>query len=129
MTADLTILPVGGGAHLGTMLADVLKEIRRRGIVYQLTGTTTCLEGTWDQIMDVARLSHEISRRHAPHIVTMLRIEDDIEGTDGLEANVAAVEKLAGEQLNAALPHTGILVSSEPPEASAITPGAKAEPT
>lgn len=82
------------------MLADVLKEIRRRGIVYQLTGTTTCLEGTWDQIMDVARLSHEISRRHAPHIVTMLRIEDDIEGSDGLKANVAAVEELAGEEFN-----------------------------
>src|SRR3954465_16056718 len=104
MTADLTILPVGGGAHLGTMLADVLSEIRRRGIVYQLTGTTTCLEGTWDQIMDVARLSHEISRRHAPHIVTMLRIEDDIEGTDGLEANRAAVGKLAGEDFNHAPP-------------------------
>lgn len=100
MTADLTILPVGGGAHLGTMLADVLKEIRRRGVAYQLTGTTTCLEGTWDQIMEIARLSHEISRRHAPHIVTMLRIEDDIEGTDGLKANVASVEELAGEQFN-----------------------------
>ena len=100
MTADLTILPVGGGAHLGTMLADVLKEIRRRGVVYQLTGTTTCLEGTWDQIMDIARVSHEISRRHAPHIMTMLRIEDDIEGHDGLDANVAAVEELAGEAFN-----------------------------
>lgn len=100
MTADLTILPVGGGAHLGTMLADVLKEVRRRGIVYQLTGTTTCLEGTWDQIMEIARACHDISRRHAPHIVTMLRIEDDIEGHDGLDANVAAVEELAGERFN-----------------------------
>ncbi len=119
MTADLTILPVGGGAHLGTMLADVLKEIRRRGIVYQLTGTTTCLEGTWEQIMDVARLSHEISRRHAPHIVTMLRIEDDIEGTDGLEANVAAVEKLAGEEFNHEPP------ASSPPFKVLAPPAAK----
>jgi uncharacterized protein (TIGR00106 family) len=106
MTADLTILPVGGGAHLGTMLADVLKEIRRRGIAYQLTGTTTCLEGTWDQIMEITRLSHEISRRHAPHIVTLLRIEDDIEGSDGLIANVAAVEKIAGEEFNHEAPAT-----------------------
>lgn len=118
MTADLTILPVGGGAHLGTMLADVLKEIRRRGIVYQLTGTTTCLEGTWDQIMEVARLSHDISRRHAPHIVTMLRIEDDIEGSDGLKANVAAVEEIAGEEFNHdAPPGTPTLKVIEPPAA------------
>jgi uncharacterized protein YqgV (UPF0045/DUF77 family) len=116
MTADLTILPVGGGAHLGTLLADVLKEIRRRGIVYQLTGTTTCLEGTWEQIMDIARLSHEIGRRHAPHIVTMLRIEDDIEGSDGLIANVAAVEKIAGEEFNHEAPasHPPFKVISPP---------------
>lgn len=106
MTADLTILPVSSNAHLGTMLADVLKEIRRRGVVYQLTGTTTCLEGTWDQIMEVARFSHEVARRHAPHIVTLLRIEDDIEGSDGLDVAVATVEELAGEKLNTAVPHS-----------------------
>ena len=122
MTAALTILPVGGGAHLGTMLADVLKEIRRRGIVYQLTGTTTCLEGTWEQIMDVARLSHEISRRHAPHIVTMLRIEDDIEGSDGLKANVAAVEELAGEEFNHEAP------TGSPPVLRVIDPPAAQSP-
>ncbi len=100
MTADLTILPVGGGAHLGTLLADVLKEIRRQGVTYQLTGTTTCLEGTWDQITAVARACHDIGRKHAPHIVTMLRIEDDIEGSNDLQASVAAVEKIAGEKFN-----------------------------
>ncbi len=117
MTADLTILPVGGGAHLGTMLADVLKEVRRRGIVYQLTGTTTCLEGTWEQIMETTRSCHEISRHHAPHIVTLLRIEDDIEGSSGLQANVAAVEKLAGEEFNSRPPS-----QTEAPVNAPVTP-------
>jgi uncharacterized protein (TIGR00106 family) len=115
MTADLTILPVGGGAHLGTMLADVLKEIRRQGVVYQLTGTTTCLEGTWEQITTVARACHEIGRKHAPHIVTMLRIEDDIEGSNNLQAAIAAVESLAGEKFDSRppLPAEGVIL--EPP--------------
>lgn len=104
MIADLTILPVGSTAHLATMLAEVLQEIRRSGVVYQLTGTTTCLEGSWDQIMDTARRCHEISRHHAPHIVTLLRIEDDIEGSNGLKANVASVEQEAGEGFVTALP-------------------------
>lgn len=104
MTADLTILPVGGGAHLGTLLADVLKEIRRQGVVYQLTGTTTCLEGSWEQITNVARACHEISRKHAPHIVTMLRIEDDVEGSNNLQAGIEAVEQLAGEKFNSRPP-------------------------
>jgi uncharacterized protein (TIGR00106 family) len=104
MTADLTILPVGGGAHLGTLLADVLKEIRRQGVVYQLTGTTTCLEGSWEQITTVARACHEIGRKHSPHVVTMLRIEDDIEGSNDLLASVQAVEELAGEHFNSTPP-------------------------
>jgi uncharacterized protein (TIGR00106 family) len=104
MTADLTILPVGGGAHLGTVLADVLKEIRRHGITYQLTGTTTCLEGTWEQITAVARACHDICRKHAPHVVTMLRIEDDIEGSNDLQGSIEAVEELAGEKFNSQPP-------------------------
>ena len=104
MTADLTLLPVGGGAHLGSMLADVLKGIRRQGIVYQLTGTTTCLQGSWDEIMAAAKVCHEIGRSHAPHVVTLLRIEDDIEGGNDLPAAIAAVEELAGEKFNSRPP-------------------------
>lgn len=122
MTADLTILPVGGGAHLGTLLADVLKEIRRQGVVYQLTGTTTCLEGSWEQITTVARACHEIGRHHAPHVVTMLRIEDDIEGSNELQASIAAVEKLAGEKFNHAPPHPAEVITAAPAAAPAANP-------
>jgi uncharacterized protein (TIGR00106 family) len=118
MTADLTILPVGGGAHLGTMLADVLKEIRRQGVVYQLTGTTTCLEGSWEQITTAARACHEIGRKHAPHVVTMLRIEDDIEGSNELAASIAAVENLAGEKFN----------NAPPPPEKGVTAAVEASP-
>ena len=120
MTADLTILPVGGGAHLGTLLADVLKEIRRQGVVYQLTGTTTCLEGSWEQITTVARACHEIARKHAPHVVTMLRIEDDIEGSNDLGASIAAVENLAGENFNHAAPPPGETITTVPQVSPAV---------
>lgn len=121
MTADLTILPVGGGAHLGTMLADILKEIRRQGVVYQLTGTTTCLEGSWEQIAAAARAGHEIARKHAPHVVTMLRIEDDIEGSNELGASIAAVEELAGEKFNAAPPAPAPAIMAAPAVSPATT--------
>jgi uncharacterized protein (TIGR00106 family) len=104
MTADLTILPVGSNAHVATVLADVLKEIRRRGIIYQLTGTTTCLEGSWDEITSTAKACHEIGRRHAPHVVTLIRIEDDLEGSNDLQASIEAVESLAGEDFNSTPP-------------------------
>jgi uncharacterized protein (TIGR00106 family) len=104
MTADLTILPVGSNAHVATVLADVLKEIRRRGIIYQLTGTTTCLEGSWDEITSTAKACHAIGRRHAPHVVTLIRIEDDLEGSNDLQASIEAVESLAGEDFDSTSP-------------------------
>jgi uncharacterized protein (TIGR00106 family) len=104
MTADLTILPVGGNAHLATVLADVLKAVRRQGVTYQLTGTTTCLEGTWDQIVSTARHCHDVARSHAPHVVTLLRIEDDIEGHNDLQSSIAAVKELAQEDFNSRPP-------------------------
>lgn len=111
MTADLTILPIGGNAHAGTVVAEALKALRRLGIPYQLTGTTTCLQGTWEQITAAAKLCHEIGRKHTPHVVTMLRIEDDIEGGNSLQASVAAVEELAGEKFNQQPPEEPVRVS------------------
>jgi uncharacterized protein YqgV (UPF0045/DUF77 family) len=107
MTADLTILPGGSNAHVATVLAEVLHEIRQRGIIYQLTGTTTCLEGTWEQITGTAKACHAIVRRHAPHVVTLLRIEDDLEGSNELQASIHAVEAIAGEEFNSVPPVIG----------------------
>jgi uncharacterized protein (TIGR00106 family) len=104
MTADLTIIPVGGGAHLGTVLADVLREIRRQGIVYQLTGTTTCLQGSWDEITAVAKACHAIGRSHTAHIVTLIRIEDDALGGNELQASIDSVKEIAGEKINSLPP-------------------------
>ncbi|HYC69793.1 MAG TPA: thiamine-binding protein [Opitutaceae bacterium] len=119
MTADLTILPVGGNAHLGTVLADVLKAVRRQGITYQLTGTTTCLEGSWEQIVATARQCHDVARSHAPHVVTMLRIEDDIEGHNDLQSSIEAVKDLAEENFNSRPP------AEAPPMVKAEAPPAR----
>ena len=99
MLADLTILPIGSNAHTSETLAEVLKAIDSSGIAYQLTPTTTCLEGSWDKIMNVTRLCHEVARRHHSHVVTEIRIEDD--GDNGmLRHNLESVESHAGRTFN-----------------------------
>lgn len=97
MLADLTIIPIGSSAHTSETLAEVLQAIDSSGIAYQLTPTTTCLEGPWDKIMNVARLCHEIARRHHAHVVTEIRLEDD--GEHGmLRQNLESVESHAGRR-------------------------------
>jgi uncharacterized protein (TIGR00106 family) len=97
MLADLTIIPVGGDAHTSGLLADVLKAVESSGLQYQLTPSSTCIEGSWDQLTDVAKKCHEIARKSANHVVTMLRIEDDASGGDMLKGNIASVEQKAGQ--------------------------------
>jgi len=100
MLADLTIIPIGGNGHTSDTLANVLKAVDDSGITYQLTPTSTCLEGSWEKIVNVTRLCHEIARRHHAHVVTQLRIEDD--GIDGamLRHNLESVEEKAGRSFH-----------------------------
>jgi uncharacterized protein (TIGR00106 family) len=99
MLADLTIIPIGSSAHTSDTLAEVLKAIDSSGIAYQLTPSTTCLEGSWEKIMNVTRLCHEIARRNHTHVVTQIRIEDD--GDNGmLSHNLESVESHAGRVFN-----------------------------
>jgi uncharacterized protein (TIGR00106 family) len=97
MLADISIIPVGGDTHTSTTLADVVKAIEASGLEYQLTPTTTCIEGTWDEIVTVAKRCHEIARKSTTHVVTLLRIEDDTSGTHKLRTNVESVEEKAGQ--------------------------------
>ena len=100
MLADLSIIPIGGSDHTSDTLAEVLKAIDSSGIAYQLTPTSTCLEGSWDKIITVARLCHEIARRGNAHVVTTLRIEDHGAISPMLEHNLEAVEQKAGRSFN-----------------------------
>jgi uncharacterized protein (TIGR00106 family) len=97
MLADLTIIPVGGDKHTSTVLADVVKAVEASGLDYQLTPTSTCIEGSWDQLSDIARKCHEIARKSSPHVVTILRIEDDDAAENMLRKNVESVEQKAGQ--------------------------------
>lgn len=100
MLADLSIIPVGGSAHTSPVLADVLELIHTSGIAYQLTPTTTCLEGTWEEITDVTQRCHQLVRRKHAHVVTMLRIEDDASaGYSKLARNIESVKEKAGRPL------------------------------
>ncbi|HWA08638.1 MAG TPA: thiamine-binding protein [Opitutaceae bacterium] len=100
MLADLSIIPIGGSAHTSDVLADVLQLIHTSGIAYQLTPTTTCLEGTWEEITAVAQRCHQLTRRKHAHVVTLLRLEDDANaGYSKLVRNVESVREKAGRPL------------------------------
>ena len=98
MLADLSIIPIAHSPHTSHILADVLKIIKESGLAYQLTPTSTCIEGSWDDIVAVAKRCHQVARVEAPHVVTTLRFEDDEMNENKLRSNLDSVEEKAGEE-------------------------------
>lgn len=96
---ELSVLPIGGDIHLSDELARVLEVVDRSGLSYQLGPGSTCIEGEWERVLPVIRACHEEARRASPHVVTLLRIEDDQGQRDKIRTNVESVEAKVGKPL------------------------------
>jgi uncharacterized protein YqgV (UPF0045/DUF77 family) len=77
----------------------VLEVVDRSGLRYQLGPGSTCIEGEWERVLPVIRACHDEARRASPHVVTLLRIEDDQGQRDKIRKNVESVEAKVGKQL------------------------------
>ena len=99
MLAELSIVPLGRGEHLSTAIAEVLDVVDRSGVRYKFTPCGTCLEGEWDEVMQVVRQCHAKARQRSRHVLTTVRIEDEEGENDKLTHNVTSVEEKLGRQL------------------------------
>lgn len=99
MLVELTVIPIGTGAHLADQLADIVRIIDRSGLPYELTPSGTCIEGEWDEVMSVVHKCHEKARATAKHIQTIISIEDEANEKNKLRWNIEALEKRLGHPL------------------------------
>lgn len=99
MLIQLTVVPLGGDIHISDEIAEVLKLVDDSGLPYQLTPSGTCIEGEWDEVMELVHRCHERVRRDSPHVITTIRIEDDQGASDKLRRNITSVEEKAGRKL------------------------------
>lgn len=99
MLVELSINPLGGGAHISGDLAVILKLIDDSGLRYVLTPLGTCIEGEWEEVMPLIKTCHEQARKLSTHVLTTVRIEDEQGATDKLHENIASVERAAGREL------------------------------
>jgi len=99
MLVELSINPLGRGTHLSKDLGEILRIIDDSGLPYCLTPSGTCIEGEWDELMDIIRQCHQHARGVSSHVMTTIRIEDEEGATNKLDENIAAVERAAGRTL------------------------------
>jgi uncharacterized protein (TIGR00106 family) len=95
----LSITLLGRGTQLSGDLGRILKIIDESGIRYKLTPSGTCLEGGWDEVMDLVKRCHREARSFCTYVLTTVRIEDESGATDKLNENISSVERALGRQL------------------------------
>jgi uncharacterized protein (TIGR00106 family) len=99
MLLELNILPLGRGRSIGNDIADVVKIIDASGLDYKLTAEGTILEGSWDQLMDVAKRCHNEMRKKTDRVVTIMQADDYGDRTGRLSGAVDSVAKKLGKSI------------------------------
>ena len=99
MLLELSVIPLGRGRSISADIADLVKIIDTSGLDYRLTAAGTILEGSWEQLMDLARKCHTEMRKKTERVVTFMKVDDYADHTGRLTAAVASVEKKVGKPL------------------------------
>ena len=74
MVVELTIIPLGCGRSLSGAIADLEKIIEGTDLDYRMTAFGT-LEGTWEELLDVAKRCHFQMRGKSEGVLTMMRLD------------------------------------------------------
>ncbi len=99
MLLELSVIPLGRGRSISADLADLARIIDTSGLDYRLTAAGTIIEGTWDQLMEVARKCHAEMRKKTDRVVTFMKVDDYEQRTGRLTAAVASIEQKVGKPL------------------------------
>jgi uncharacterized protein YqgV (UPF0045/DUF77 family) len=76
MLLELSVLPKGKGRHASETAVDLSKIIDSSGLYHQTKNKGTILEGTWEQLMAVAKKCHDEVLKTNQRFVTVMRAVD-----------------------------------------------------
>ena len=99
MLLELSVIPLGRGRSISADVAALVKIIDASGLDYRLTATGTIIEGTWEQLMNLAQKCHTEMRRKTERVVTYMKLDDYADRTGRLTGAVTSVEQKVGRPL------------------------------
>jgi len=96
MLLELSVLPKGKSPHVCDAAAHLGKIIDASGLSHQAKNKGTVLEGTWEQLMAVAKKCHDEVMKTNEQFVTVMRAVDgpEVDGPD-VDGHHAAASSLA----------------------------------
>lgn len=75
MIAELSIWPIGEGAHLTHAVAKAIQTIKDSGLEYRVTAMGTIVEGDPDVVWAVLRKCHDDIFATSMRVLTQIRID------------------------------------------------------
>ena len=102
MLAELEMVPLGRpGASVSVVLAKVARLIDDSGLDYRVGPMGTTVEGSWDQVMALAKRCHDALLHDADRVLTVIKIDDrkDKPGLGRITQKVASLEAHVGKPL------------------------------
>jgi len=96
MLFSVSMFPVGAGDSLADPVAEVVEEIDRAGLRYEVTGMDTVIEGEWDEVMPVLRRAEERLREKHGRVFMLLAADDHKGARDRLRGAVKDIEERVG---------------------------------
>jgi uncharacterized protein YqgV (UPF0045/DUF77 family) len=98
---NLTLFPIGAGDALAEPVADVVDEIDRAGLPYEVNGAATVIEGDWDRTMPAIHRAFSRLRATNDRVYMVLTVDDHAGVRDRMHEAVEDVER----ELGHAVPH------------------------
>ena len=96
MLAEFSIYPMRA-EHMSRDVAKVIETLEGMGLKYHLGPMSTAVEGSWEQVIDVAQKCHAAMRKKTERVVTFMKVDDYAERTGRLTGAVASVEAKVGK--------------------------------
>ena len=99
MLMELSIIPAGRGRSVSAEIAEVIKIIDASGLDYRLTPMATMIEGSLDELMNLAKTCHQNIRGRNDRVITLIKLDDYEQRKGRLVAAVKSVEDKVGKSV------------------------------
>jgi uncharacterized protein (TIGR00106 family) len=98
--AEFAMFPTDKGESVSQYVAQILDEIDRSGITYQLTPMGTVLEGSWDEVMDVISRCFKLLEKQSNRVSVNMKIDYRKGDRSRMKSKIASVEQKLKKELN-----------------------------
>ena len=93
MLFSVSMFPIGSDESILEPVAEVVEEIDRAGLHYQVTAMDTVIEGEWEHVLPALRRAQQRLRQHHERVFMRIEVDDHSGAHDRMLQSVSDVEQ------------------------------------